>query len=86
MVAKVDRIHDRPLKVNILDLLFGDETFPVGDALSLPNLSLESLMLESDVDLVRLESSDWAMASSSRTSNCGEVVWKSGSRCSMNFD
>ena len=54
----VDLVHYRPLRVNILDLLFGDATFSVGNELSLPKFSPESLMLEPDVDRALLESSD----------------------------
>jgi hypothetical protein len=62
--------HHRPLKVNILDLLFGDAIFVGGDSCSLVMVSLELLpRLDPDVDRALLERSDCAMMSSSRTSN-----------------
>lgn len=65
----------RPLKVNILDLLFDDATFSAEDVCSLPRFSMGLLStLEPDVERDLLESSDCAMISSSRTSSCGEEV------------
>jgi hypothetical protein len=68
-------LHHRPLRVHILDLLFGDTAFSVGGDCSLLRFSLELLSrLEPEVDRALLDRSDWAIMSSSRTSNCGDVV------------
>jgi hypothetical protein len=74
-LTTIDSVRYRPLKVNILDLLFGEAIFSVCDGCSLPEFSLELLsILEPDVERARLERSDCAMMSSNRTSNCGEEV------------
>lgn len=68
-------LHHRPERVNILDLLLGEDAFIVSEDWSLDKESLELLpRLEPDVDRDLLKRSDCAMMSSSRTSNFGEVV------------
>lgn len=78
----------RPVKRNILDLLFGGTGFSALDVWALLRVSVEQLprLAPPDVDRVRLLSSDCARMSSSWTSNSGEVVSKLGSRCSTNFE